>query len=390
MSYKSNIWKYNIYVFLDMFILFGAFLKVYYLDINLSIFQIMLLSSIAWFSTFLFEIPSGIISDLYGRKKTLIISNIFYILWIFFLFLSNNYIILLFSAIFAGLKSSFVSGTGDAFLYDSLKAIKKEDDFSKIIGKSHSYFLLGRAISSILGSIIAYFTTIKFTIFLTIIIAIFSLLIVLSFKETPIYKEKKKKNEFLLHFKDSIKIILNNKQLLFLIIIFSLITTLVKITFNFSQIFLSEYNINIIFYGIIFSIFMMLATFGSRIYSKIPIDFNNRKYILFFVIIFPILILFLGILKNIIIFFIIFIIFEILFGFLGPLKKHLLNEQIKSHRATIISNVSLITSLFIAFFEPLIGYIADKQNVFNTFIYFGVGSMILLLIIFIFFYLNNK
>ena len=49
--------------------------------------------------------------------------------------LSMNYFLIIIGFIFCGISYTFESGSGDALLYDSLKEIKREDDYLKINGK---------------------------------------------------------------------------------------------------------------------------------------------------------------------------------------------------------------------------------------------------------------
>jgi MFS family permease len=238
---ESNIWKYYAYYFLHLFFLFGAILTVYFLDIDLSLSKIMFMGSLTWIVSLILEVPSGIISDLYGRKTTLVISSLGYLLWVVFLVIFENYLILLVSSIFCGIRLSFKSGSDSALLYDTLKELKRENEHPKISGKAVSFLLVGAAISAPLGSTIASLTSIKFTIFLTMFIALCSVFITLSFQEPKSYTKNADKSMFN-HLGKSVAVCLENNKLKWLIIFLSTLAALFTMVFSYTQVFLKDYN----------------------------------------------------------------------------------------------------------------------------------------------------
>jgi len=63
------LWPFYLDAFLSPMLFFmPAFVVVYFRDLGFSLFQISLLTMMMPLSMFLFEIPTGAIADLYGRK----------------------------------------------------------------------------------------------------------------------------------------------------------------------------------------------------------------------------------------------------------------------------------------------------------------------------------
>jgi len=82
--------------------------------------------SIVMISSAIFEIPTGIFSDLIGRKNTVILGSIAYFGAAVALALAQSFPVLAIAAVLEGLGRSFFSGNNDALLYDTLKQYHQE------------------------------------------------------------------------------------------------------------------------------------------------------------------------------------------------------------------------------------------------------------------------
>ena len=74
---------------------FEPYLYIYLLSLNIDLFHIGILFSIREIIIYIFEIPSGIIADEYGKKKELMICFLFYIISFVFFFVGGNFFIIL-------------------------------------------------------------------------------------------------------------------------------------------------------------------------------------------------------------------------------------------------------------------------------------------------------
>ena len=82
-------------------------------------------------TSLIFEIPSGVLADVFGRKKMLIVSSIMRMIGNIIMILSDNLYTVCLSIAFHALSYNFSSGTGDALAYDSLKAANAESRFER-------------------------------------------------------------------------------------------------------------------------------------------------------------------------------------------------------------------------------------------------------------------
>lgn len=143
-SVKRNIVLIGILNLLMEFKLYGAVCILYFVSITKSIALGMSIFSITMISAAILEIPTGALSDKIGRKKTIILGTIASLIYIILFAISKNYIILLIGAIFEGLERALFSGNNEALIYDTLKELKKENEYDKYLGKTNSMYYFAR------------------------------------------------------------------------------------------------------------------------------------------------------------------------------------------------------------------------------------------------------
>ena len=139
---KWNIWKLFI-VQLTQRRYYIPILSIYFLTIpDATAMQIGFWAGAGYLAEFLFEIPSGYISDTIGHKKMLILAKIFMILAVLCFIYGGSLIFFVFGAIFTSLSFASQSGTRTAFLHETLVSLKRESDFIKISTKIAAYAAL--------------------------------------------------------------------------------------------------------------------------------------------------------------------------------------------------------------------------------------------------------
>ncbi len=173
---ESNIWKYAIYLVANKRP-FAAILGAYFLMIpNVTANGIgiaMLISSLAGF---VFEIPSGYLSDKMGHKTALVISRVLMLMSTLLYLLAGNLLFLIFAGVFFSLSHSFHSGTGSAFMHETLQALGREDDYARVTGKISA---IGFAIPITLTVLIPFLVAIDIKLpFLVVLVTDFIALLV--------------------------------------------------------------------------------------------------------------------------------------------------------------------------------------------------------------------
>ena len=81
---KSNIWKYFVFEALWSLVFFFPIFQIFYLARNMSITQIAFIGIAFSVARMAMEVPSGALADRWGRKKTLFLSQVFFIIGMIF------------------------------------------------------------------------------------------------------------------------------------------------------------------------------------------------------------------------------------------------------------------------------------------------------------------
>lgn len=132
---KANIWKYFLIILTNRRN-YIPILAIYFLTLpNTTAQQIGLYIGIGWFAGFLLEIPSGYISDKWGHKKTLILAKFLMLASTLFFIFGNSLPYFILGSSFIALGFAFTSGTGGAFLHNTLVGLKREKNYGDISGK---------------------------------------------------------------------------------------------------------------------------------------------------------------------------------------------------------------------------------------------------------------
>ena len=122
------LFRFSLYGFLKNQRYYDPFLYLVFIEKGLSYFEIGILIGFREICTNLFEIPSGAVADLYGRRRAMIFSFCAYIVS-FAIFAESTSLFLLFAAMFFfGLGDAFRSGTHKAIIFDWLRQQGRSDE----------------------------------------------------------------------------------------------------------------------------------------------------------------------------------------------------------------------------------------------------------------------
>jgi MFS family permease len=156
---EANIWKYGLYLVTNKRI-FAAILGAFYLTIpgvTPTILGVIMLAGSL--SSFAFEIPSGYLSDKMGHKNAIIFSRLLVLTSTLLFLFADSITFLVLAGVFMSAGHSFLSGTGSAFMHETLRALGRESEYTKIMGKVSS---LGFAIPVLLTAAVPFLINISY------------------------------------------------------------------------------------------------------------------------------------------------------------------------------------------------------------------------------------
>ncbi|MBY9010516.1 MAG: MFS transporter [Candidatus Lokiarchaeota archaeon] len=381
-EYKSkisrNIWKYYLYAFIfGIHTVRGVYLP-YMTDWGgLTFPEIMFLQGYFMLMIFIFEIPSGAIADYLSRRTALSLSALFVVLATFaYSIYPSIYLFFLAETLWA-FSIALSSGTDEAFMFSTLKTTGEEDKLPKVLGRTQLMHLIANTISAPLGSIIAAFISLQFTMTCLGLIYIGAFLTSLTFKE-PTFRTKEKATSYFMILKEGFNELKKNKILRILCFDRLFINICIFLLFWTYQPYLRAVNIPIVWFGFILAAMNIFnATFNILI-PKFLKKVNKKKDLLImvnlitgfaFVILGFSVIPILGILMLFLI---------VGFGYTrGLIYINGINTQIESeNRATVLSTINMFSSISRAILYPFIGLIVD-WNLFVMFLIIGITILLL-------------
>ena len=155
MQLKKNIKLLGWFNFFTDFVFFAPVAIIYFQKVTGSFALGMSIFSVAYVSSAIFEVPTGVVSDLLGRKKTIVVGAACSAVCIALYAVGISYWVLFLGALFQGLSRAFYSGNNDALLMDTLKETGQEKEYHSHLGKISSMFQIALAIAAVAGSLMA-------------------------------------------------------------------------------------------------------------------------------------------------------------------------------------------------------------------------------------------
>lgn len=145
-------YKFCAYGFLKDLRFFDPFMILMFLDKGLSYAQIGSLYALREVLINVMEIPSGVMADALGRRRTMIASFVAYIASFVVFYLARGYAVLLLAMGVFAFGDAFRTGTHKAMIFDYLKLKGWADQKTHYYGHTRSWSQRGAALSSLIAA----------------------------------------------------------------------------------------------------------------------------------------------------------------------------------------------------------------------------------------------
>lgn len=373
---KSNIWKFYIYQIFSSLAFFVPVIVLFWQENGLSLTQIMILQSLFSVAIVLLEIPTGYFADIFGRKKSLIFSCIFWASGVLFYGFGHNFYQFLIAELLMAFGLSFASGADSALVYDTLKELKQEGSYKKVWGNALFFALIANSISSIIGGFIAE-VSFRWTFYAMVPFMIFLIPLSMSFKEPKRDKlifERGYAFELLKVLKDNI---IKNEKIRWLVVYSAIIVGFNSAVLWLYQPYFKLTGLDIFYFGFAFAAFGAVAALSSKYAHRIEEKLGQRYSLIMLIVLIGVSYLLMG---NFIYLFSFSFAFmqQFVRGFSDPVITDYINKLASSDvRATLISAQNLVGRLFYAAIIPVIGWIADVYTITQALTVLGITTLII-------------
>ncbi len=261
-----------------------AWLPIFFLYFSqfVSLSEAIQLGAAYYFSVCLFEVPSGYLSDRYGRRNTMLLAGgAFVAAYLSFLFAAQFSGLLLGQCLLA-MAVAVLSGTDTAFLYDSLLSLDQQDDYALHEAKGQKYGFSALALASLAGGALGL-VDLRLAYVLALLGAIWALFIVYQFKEPQLESADTTRNKSFISALRQCGWHLRTPILAWLFGVMTLMYCLEHIAYEFYQPYIKLLDISwftqdssAFVSGVIIAISMFGGTFGAAYSNQLASVFGVR------------------------------------------------------------------------------------------------------------------
>jgi|TARA_Y100000310_G_C20587586_1_gene766270 MFS family permease len=381
------LWPFYLETFVaNLFLIFPIFWIIQFQE-TLPLSQIGLIFSAIAISTFLFEVPTGAIADIFGRKFSVISGLILSGVTLILITFTKDFYFLLVLFFLWGIFGTLISGADIAWVADNLKYKRKSKILQSFFVKKASFLRLSLVLAGFIGGVLVKY----FGLNIIWPISGFSLIlsgIILSFiGEHKLTKEKEDKT-LLGIFRQTLKSIKFSLKH-HLILSFAIISILAGLLLSFAgdliwKPYLLDFNIPLSYFGYLFSVATGLGIIAPFIGMSLAKKLKKDKFFFAFILIFEILFLSLAIFVfNWITLAIIMLLFVFFFDMFEPIQRNYFQKFLPSEkRATLSSLLMMCFSLGIIIGGPLAGLTADNFG-FKVTLLIGILFIIPMILLFL-------
>jgi MFS family permease len=396
-KYKDLMYyKFCMYGFLKNQRYYSIFFILFLRNLGYTFLQIGILISIREVSVQLLEIPTGIVADVFGRRKSMLLSFAAYIISFLIFYLSNSFLLFSIAMIMFAFGETFRSGTHKAMIMQYLERKKLFDKKLEYYGGTRGCSQFGSAISSLIAAgLVLKIGNYRDVFLFTLIPYSMDFILMLTY---PKYLESAKSNEkksiktFYTHIKSTFKNLVNTKGMIKLLINSSFSNANFSIIKEYLQpiikaqaiaipvlLWMNKFQRISILTGILYFGIYLFTAWASKNSSKLnkTIGKNNiLKSIDILYLVNSLSIILIGLFFDLSLTYIsiglFFVIYFIQNGRRPMIVSYFGDKINKKERATVLSIDSMASSLIISIISILIGLMADKFGIGRAIFIYGI------------------
>ena len=393
-------YRFSLYGFLKNLRFFDPFIILIFRSYGLSFLQIGILYSIRDVATNILEIPTGVIADSFGRRRSMVAAFLSYIASFLIFYFLKDFIFLALAMVLFAFGEAFRSGTHKALIFEHLKIQGISDLKVAYYGLTRSASQFGSALNALIAAGLIFYTGSYRVMFLASTVPyLLDLLNVISYpksldgelhrvKKGEIWSQiKTTSREFVQIFSDGsvMKAILNSASFSgvfksvkdYLQPILAVLALSVSVFTNLEDTRREAIIIGLVYFGIYF-----LTSLASRKAYQFSERFSDLSQAVNFTYLLGAgMLVFAGVTANLQIITLAVVCFLGLYlvnNIRRPINVGIISDQISSQvMASGLSTESQFTTIFSALAAPLLGFLVDSFGVGNGLTLIGIGMIAL-------------
>lgn len=373
-----------------------SILVLFWLDRGLSLGQVMILMSTYGISLLVFEIPTGVLADRFSRKWSLVVGALLQATVGAIILSTSFFPVLLGAYVLVGVGVAFLSGSGEALIFDSLKQEGRDSEVERVFGAGLSWFHVGGVAGAVTAGLLVARFDLSAAVWAHTILFVAAAGVALWLDEPDILNDQRKAARsasfrsksigLLADTRSSFGIIARSRSVRALIAVgltASMVSSLAEIPF--SQPFLVDFGLHPEHVAYVWASFSAVAAVVASLSARLSrlLRGDERRFI--FVIT---ALMVVGIIAMVnapaagLAIASLILMFTIAAGLAPPFLIAAINRRIPSeHRASVLSIWSMAFGLVSFFAAPLFGFLADGYSLHTSLLVFEIAFLPLLLLV---------
>jgi MFS family permease len=344
---------------------------------KMTLSQIDFMEGIVVCSLVIMQIPTGALADLIGRKKTMFIGSLLFVVENL-LFASATSPLLAWTANFIwAIGFSLISGADSALICDTLCALGRKKEYRKIQGDALFYRYAIAAVSCLVTGYLAKIN-LRLPVYLSVFGLVLNCFVIARLVEPPMAGEKRRfcLREFIALHRISLIEVWKNPRIKWLIAFSAILGISSKLWFFTYNPFFEIVKLPLVSYGFIFCALNSVAALSSRFSDKIYEKLGDSWSIILTILLSGLPMILMGIYPVMFCAWLV-ILQNFARGYMRPFTEHMMHDCLESkNRATIMSIQASITSLGQAVGLFLTGLYLAKFSLLSFLIYLGALTLI--------------
>jgi MFS family permease len=331
-----------------------------------SLLELGLLEGLYHITSFLMEVPTGVVADLWGRKTSRLLGRCIAACSLAIMFYSQSFALQSVAFIATALGNNLESGAGDALVYDSLLLDNREERYMHVAGRQELVYQLSAITAFVLGGYMAVHSY-GLLFGLSIVCSLVAALVASGFIEPQIERTDQYARRYSLfraiqrsvytQVTESYHIVKNQKKILYLIVFSEIMFCFITVLFFYLQNYWKSQGFSEFYIGLFFALHAIGAGITAYHAPRVEQRLGERGVLTWM----PVLLIvgLWGIALSPVSY-LFYILLGCIEGVLITAVGTYINRLLPSaQRATILSFQSMVFSFFMIILFPIVGFIGD-------------------------------
>ena len=357
---KRDLALFQVYRFLSTSYLFAPVLVPFFHSRGLTMTQITLLNSVYCVTAMLFEVPTGVLADRFGRRQAMVLGSLMMAGGCALDWMGHSFAVFAVGEGLLALGMTLTSGADSAWLYDLLLDAGREHEYRRLEGQASAAKFIGASAAMALGGWLGA-SGLAHTYLVTAFVCLAASLVAAMLRESHVPARRAQVSRQVI---TSLRTVVDHKPLLFAVLYSALLFTLVRTSAIYlQQPFLSAAGFDLVKVGLLMALLSVGAALGAQRFVWLRRRYGEWALLLALPAVLALSNLTLG--RWVASWGVVMLLLQNLVnGVYSPFSKELLNREIldSSRRATVLSVESMVRRLAFGLFAPLCGVLIDARG----------------------------